>query len=147
MDAQGSVDVNLLDVQPAEGVTATYIFTDRTQTKSLSYARAMVARGQKQIKDVVLNKTVSIGKNINIQVTGLLSELVFDYRLNAMPGKADILVALSGKESITVSGDASVNWSETLAYLPIYEIGSLEITSSLKVEADITSTTTGRFRV
>ena len=147
MDAQGSVDVNLLDVQPAEGVTATYIFTDRTQTKSLSYARAMVARGQKQIKDVVLNKTVSIGKNINIQVTGLLSELVVDYRLNAMPGKADILVALSGKESITVSGDASVNWSETLAYLPIYEIGSLEITSSLKVEADITSTTSGRFRV
>ena len=147
MDAEGSVTVDLLDVQPAEGVTATYIFTDQTQTQSLSYARTMVARGQKRIRDVVLNKTINLGTNINIQITGLLSDLVVDYRLNAIPGNADVLVALSGKESVTVNGDVSVNWSDTLASLPIEGIGSLEITSSLKVEAGITSTTSGRFRV
>ena len=147
MDAEGSVTVDLLDVQPAEGVTATYIFTDQTQTQSLSYARTMVARGQKRIRDVVLNKTINLGTNINIQITGLLSDLVVDYRLNATPGNADVLVALSGKESVTVNGDVSVNWSDTLASLPIEGIGSLEITSSLKVEAGITSTTSGRFRV
>ena len=129
-DAEGRVQSDLTDFEPADGVEIAYIFADGTETTS----RTQAARITKKIKDIVLKKTIS-----GVTVSATLSHLSMDYGLSGgqnLPVSARAI--LNGKASISSTIPFSAPVSIELGYIPVGFFGSITVTADIGVDGTIT---------
>ena len=129
-DAEGRVQGDLADFEPADGVDIAYIFSDGSETTD----RTQAARATKHIKDIVLNKTIS-----GVAVSATLSELSLDYGLSGGPTTpVSARVILNGDASISSTIPFSAPASIELGYVPVGFFGSITITADIGVDGTIT---------
>ena len=129
-DAEGRVQGDLADFEPADGVDIAYIFSDGSETTD----RTQAARATKHIKDIVLNKTIS-----GVAVSATLSELSLDYGLSGGPTTpVSARVILNGDASISSTIPFSAPASIELGYVPVGFFGSITITADIVVDGTIT---------
>ena len=129
-DAEGRVQGDLADFEPADGVDIAYIFSDGSETTD----RTQAARATKHIKDIVLNKTIS-----GVAVSATLSELSLDYGLSGRPTTpVSARVILNGDASISSTIPFSAPASIELGYVPVGFFGSITITADIGVDGTIT---------
>ena len=129
-DAEGRVQGDLADFEPADGVDIAYIFSDGSETTD----RTQAARATKHIKDIVLNKTIS-----GVAVSATLSELSLDYGLSGGPTTpVSARVILNGDASISGTIPFSAPASIELGYVPVGFFGSITITADIGVDGTIT---------
>ena len=129
-DAEGRVQGDLADFEPADGVDIAYIFSDGSETTD----RTQAARATKHIKDIVLNKTIS-----GVAVSATLSELSLDYGLSGGPTTpVSARVILNGDASISSTIPFSAPASIELGYVPVGFFGSITIMADIGVDGTIT---------
>ena len=129
-DAEGRVQGDLADFEPADGVDIANIFSAGSETAD----RTQAARATKHIKDIVLNKTIS-----GVAVSATLSELSLDYGLSGGPTTpVSARVILNGDASISSTIPFSAPASIELGYVPVGFFGSITITADIGVDGTIT---------
>ncbi len=138
-DAEGRVQGDLVDFEPADGVDIAYIFSDGSETTE----RTQAARATKQIKDIVLNKTIS-----GVAVSVTLSELSLDYGLSGgSTAPVSARVILNGEAAISSTIPFSAPASIELGYIPVGFFGSITITADIGVDGTITLSYSCGFRM
>ena len=144
IDAQGTVEGDYLDFQPADGAVVTYVFKDGTETQSRARA---AARGSKAIKDIYVTKSVGEG-SYAASVTLAISKIYIDYKAEHMLSNPYAFVQVRGNTSLNMYAQGALfKGSVTLGSWGIPGLGNIKASCNLKCDGEITTAYSGNFTV
>ncbi len=144
MDAQGVMEADLGQAEPADGVDIAY--TEETSTTRMAgkNVSAKKASGSKNVKDITLSKKIKLGKGANLVVNCTLSQLLVTYKVNTKGSNKQVYLAADGlaDTSTTLNVDgleaAGIPKSVLLGKIPIKDVGDVSITAELGLNGKVT---------
>lgn len=140
-DAQGSVEADLGQFVPAEGVEVRYEYEDTA-------AQAARIDGTISIKSIDLSTDLNLGDGVTAELSCNLTDMKLDYEINTQT----IYAALSGKiiTDLNFSADvaqlAGMDQSITLGYLPVAGVGQISVVADLDFSGSVTFTAVNTFK-
>ncbi|OLR62706.1 hypothetical protein BHF69_08460 [Anaerostipes sp. 992a] len=142
VDAQGVVEADLMDIQPAEGVEVTYSNEETGET----YSSARVAERkitEKQYKSAHFTKTVNLGSGVSVDVKVDITNPKVYYEFSTLKQKAylkftsDAQITYMGKGNIT---EALGSQTVTIANWGIQGVGGIDINADFDLSGSISGT-------
>ncbi len=141
-DLEGVIEVDLLDLTPADGVEFIYIFEDGSETQS----RTQALRSSKKLKDIHIapEKPLSIA-GIDISYECTLSDIELEYKFSLQESYAII----TSDADVTVTANTSLSASSLdqtldLTSFGIPGIGRAALSVDLSVDGTASVTTGGK---
>ena len=140
-DAQGSVQADLSQFVPAEGVEIDYEAYEAAQ------ASARIS-GSSPLEDLPLSTTLDLGSGLKTTLSCTLSDMKFEYEVNTNR----VYVVLNGV--MTTSLNLTVDLTEmagfhdtiTLGYLPVMGIGEISVVANIDFGGSVTFQAVNNFR-
>ena len=135
VEAEGSIESDEIEFEPAEGVELEVDEQYQPQTYSIS------SRATKKIKNCSFTKDFKLSNGISVKLKGDFTNVKADYKVATVSGTAYIKISgdISIKDTIKVSSSSIGNATVPIVNATVPGIGGLTINAELKTAGQLTA--------